>query len=102
VVMRIEQSAAYRKYQKSKVESITEFDLVDLLFCSIETDPAVLLRNYKAFRDAAKVYQRKDLLEFLEQLKRIYPERFRRTKKGSGMMSPKLASIRGKNYGSQT
>lgn len=95
VVMRIEQSAAYRKYQKSNVESVTEFDLVDLLFCSMESDPAVLTRNYEALTNAVKIYEREDLLEFLKELKRQYPDRFRKTKKSSGMMSSKVRSIEG-------
>jgi hypothetical protein len=101
VVMRIEQSAAYKKYQKSNVESVTEFDLVDLLFCSMESDPAVLTRNYEALRNAVKIYQREDLLEFLKELKRQYPDRFRKTKKSSGMMSSKFRSIRRNNSGAK-
>jgi len=102
VVMRIEQSAAYRKYQKSKVESITEFDLVDLLFCSMESDAAVLTRNYEALRNAVKIYQREDLREFLKELKREYADRFRKTKKSSGMMSSKVRSMRGSNSEAKT
>ena len=102
VVMRIEQSAAYRKYQRSRMESITEFDLVDLLFCSMESNAAVLTRNYEALRNAVKMYQREDLVEFLKELKRQYADRFRKTKKSSGMMRSKVRSMRGNKSEAKT
>lgn len=63
-VRSIERSEAYARYKK-RLE-INEFDFRSLLFCTMESPPATLSRNLEQFKDYANIYERKDLLTFLE------------------------------------
>lgn len=63
-VRSIERSEAYARYKK-RLE-INEFDFRSLLFCTMESPPATLSRNLEQFKDYVNMYERKDLLTFLE------------------------------------
>lgn len=60
----IERSEAYTRYKK-RLE-INEFDFRSLLFCTMESPAATLSRNLDQFKDYVNIYERKDLLTFLE------------------------------------
>jgi hypothetical protein len=60
----IERSEAYARYKK-RLE-LNEFDFRSLLFCTMESPPATLSRNLEQFKDYVNIYERKDLLTFLE------------------------------------
>ena len=63
-VRSIERSEAYTRYKK-RLE-INEFDFRSLLFCTMESPPATLSRNLEQFKDYVNIFERKDLLTFLE------------------------------------
>ena len=60
----IETSDAYKHYRKNM--SFNEFDFRSLLLCTMESPPATLSRNLEQFKEYVNVYERKDLLAFLE------------------------------------
>lgn len=63
-VRSIESSEAYTRYKK-RLE-INEFDFRSLLFCTMESPAGTLSRNLQQFKDYVNIYERKDLLSFLE------------------------------------
>lgn len=63
-VRSIERSEAYTRYKK-RLE-INEFDFRSLLFCTMESPPATLSRNLEQFKDYVNIFERRDLLTFLE------------------------------------
>jgi hypothetical protein len=63
-VRSIEASDAYKHYRKKM--SLNEFDFRSLLLCTMESPPATLARNMEQFKEYVKIFDRKDLLAFLE------------------------------------
>lgn len=60
----IERSEAYVRYKK-RLE-INEFDFRSLLLCTMESPPATLTRNLEQFKEYVDMYERGDLIKFLE------------------------------------
>jgi len=60
----IEASDAYKQHGKRM--SLNEFDFRSLLLCTMESPPATLARNMEQFKEYVGMYDRKDLLTFLE------------------------------------
>jgi hypothetical protein len=60
----IETSDAYKHYRKSL--PLNEFDFRSLLLCTMESPPARLAKNMEQFKEYVKIYDREDLLTFLE------------------------------------
>ncbi len=60
----IEASDAYKHYRKKT--SFNEFDFRSLLLCTMESPPATLARNMEHFKEYVRLYDRDDLLTFLE------------------------------------
>jgi hypothetical protein len=60
----IEMSDAYKHYKKNL--PINEFDFRSMLFCTMESSPATLSRNFNQFKEYVNIHNRKDLLSFLE------------------------------------
>ena len=60
----IERSEAYVRYKK-RLE-INEFDFRSLLLCTMESPPPTLTRNLEQFKEYVDVYERGDLIKFLE------------------------------------
>ncbi len=66
-VKSLESSEAFEKFSADGTTAkISEFDFRNMLLCTMETSPATLRNNLEQFRQYASLYQRKDLLEFLE------------------------------------
>lgn len=63
-VRAIERSEAYARYKK-RLE-LNEFDFRSLLFCTMESPSSTLSRNLEQFKDYVNIFERKDLLTFLE------------------------------------
>ena len=63
-VRSIETSDAHTRYKK-KLE-INEFDFRSLLLCTMESPPATLTRNLEQFKEYVDIYERRDLIIFLE------------------------------------
>lgn len=63
-VRSVEASEAYRHFKKG--QTINEFDFRSLLLTTLESPPATLARNLAQFKDYMHMYERTDLLAFLE------------------------------------
>jgi len=65
-VRSMETSDAFAHYRKNGRHSrISEFDFRSMLLCTMESSPATLARNLEQFKDYAGIYDRQDLLTFL-------------------------------------
>ncbi|HXE74742.1 MAG TPA: hypothetical protein VNN18_03760 [Candidatus Xenobia bacterium] len=70
----IEDSSAYKHYKsEGNLESVTDFDFCDMLLCTLDVPAKTLKGNLETFRQAAQIYARNDILEFLKACE----ERFR-------------------------
>ncbi len=65
----LEQTSAFQAFDKTRdVEGLTTDDLTDVLLTLPDSPPNRLRSNLEQFRDAAKLYERSDVLEFLDAL----------------------------------
>lgn len=70
LVKHIENSLAFQKYiNGNSVNSISEFEFCDLLYSTLDTDPVLRNRNFDELIYHAKVYERQDILKFLNNCK---------------------------------
>jgi hypothetical protein len=77
VVKHVEESAAFQKYrQNGDLERVTEYDLCDLLYCTIESTPETLDNNLAVLISNVKDVHRDDLLPFFDALKAKFCNRF--------------------------
>jgi hypothetical protein len=77
VVKHIEDSAAFRKYKlHDSLETATDYDLSELLYCTIESTPETLENNIAVLVSNIKDLQRDDLLPFLDALRARFHDRF--------------------------
>jgi hypothetical protein len=77
VVKHVEESSAFQKYQqRGDVESVTEYDLCDLLYCTIESTPETLDNNLAVLISNVKDVRRDDLLPFFNALRAKFKNRF--------------------------
>jgi hypothetical protein len=77
VVKHIESSAAFKKFQLGRgLLGITEFELCDLLYCTIESTPDTFDNNLSVLVSNVKDFRREDLMPFLEGLRRRFGARF--------------------------
>ena len=70
VVLRIENSAAYHKYKNREIESISDYEFCDLLYCTLESTPEILEKNFAVVEQEVRSYGRSDLTKFLVDLER--------------------------------
>ncbi|MEW6401897.1 MAG: hypothetical protein AB1649_08865 [Chloroflexota bacterium] len=65
-VRAMETSDAFRRFKKYGIHAeVGEFDFRDLLLCTMESPAAVLERNLEQYKEYAGIYDRQDLLTFL-------------------------------------
>lgn len=65
-VRSMEKSEAFLHYRKNgRHARISEFDFRSMLLCTMESSPATLARNLEQFKDYAGIYDRQDMLTFL-------------------------------------
>jgi len=77
VVKHIEESSAFQKFQRDKnLMAVTEFDLCDLLYCTLESTAETLENNLRVLVSNVRDFQREDLLPFLNNLRQRFPKRF--------------------------
>ncbi len=77
VVKHIESSAAFKKFQLGRdLSAITEFELCDLLYCTLESTRDTFDNNLGVLISNVKDFQREDLIPFLEGLRRHFAARF--------------------------
>src|SRR5712691_2244033 len=77
VVKHVEESSAFQKYQQhGEVERVTEYDLCDLLYCTVESTPETLENNLAVLLSNVKDVHRDDLLPFFAALRAKFRNRF--------------------------
>jgi hypothetical protein len=77
VVKHIEDSLAFNKFQRDgNLNAVTEFDLCDLLYCTVESTAETLENNLGVLVSNVKNFQREDLVPFLNNLRHRFPKRF--------------------------
>lgn len=87
IATRVEHSAAYKKFlETNSLEPITEYELCDLLYGTMESTPDTLAKNYETIKQHLSAYGRKDLLSFMEGLHNKFPHRFLVRMRPGGML----------------
>jgi hypothetical protein len=77
VVKHVESSAAFLKFRRDgNFDSVTEYDLCDLLYCTVESTPETLHNNFRVVVSNVNDFERADLLPFLTGLRRKFSHRF--------------------------
>lgn len=69
LIRSLENSRQYREYKENgDVDSYTDYDLSELLLALPDSPSSRLRTNLAHFRDTAELYQRVDVIEFLDRL----------------------------------
>lgn len=77
VVKHIEESSAFQKYKaRGDLETATEYDLSELLYCTIESTPETLENNIAVLVSNIKDLHRDELLPFFDALRERFRNRF--------------------------
>lgn len=67
IIERIEKHKTFIKYKKSKKKvDISDYEVCDLLFCTLDSFPETKKRNLNEMKNLVEVYERKDIMKFLE------------------------------------
>ena len=92
----LESSEAYQKFcAAGSANTIAEFDFRNMLLCTMESSASTLRNNLEQFRQYAALYQRKDLLDFLDCCQSTFASLLREasgseTKYRGGMIRQKI------------
>lgn len=89
VVLRVENSSAFGDFKNSGIDSVSEFDFCDLLYCTLGSTPEVLERNLSVVRQEVESYGRRDLVKFLDALKQRFSTRLTGKRARGGLMPQK-------------
>ena len=74
----VERSQPYQAFMKAgNVSNMTEYDLADVLLALPDTPPSRLTSNLEQFRDAARLYDRQDIQNFLSALEDQFSDRLK-------------------------
>lgn len=67
IIERIEKHEAFIKYTKNKKASIiSDYEVCDLIFCTLDSFPETRRKNINEIKNLVKVYKRDDISDFLE------------------------------------
>jgi len=73
LVRSLEESEAFKVWQATEtLDHMSDYDFYETLMCTNESSPSVLRANLQQFRHASEVYQRSDLVRFLESSERRF------------------------------
>lgn len=90
IVLHIEKHLAFKKYiNTKKVDDITDFEISDLLFCTLDSFPETRRKNLQEISEYVRELKRTDIELFLKKIREDRPALFgdiNKQKKG-GMMS---------------
>lgn len=86
VVLRIENSPAYKKMRMAGIGEISEFEFCDLLYCTLESTAETISKNFTAIKQQVEAFGRADLVDFLDQLKSRFSSRFAGVRSRGGLM----------------
>ena len=68
LVKHVENSTAFKKFKANKlIANITDFEFCDLLYSTLDTPPSLRKRNLEELKYHASVYERYDIVAFLEK-----------------------------------
>lgn len=74
----VERTQSYQEFMKAgNVTNMTEYDLADVLLALPDTPPSRLTGNLEQFRDAARLYDRQDVQNFLNALESQFSDRLK-------------------------
>ena len=69
----MENSDGYKKFLNSKnLSEVTEFDLREILHCTMESSSEMLNRSFIELMQHLKACNREDMINFLEDVKKKY------------------------------
>lgn len=89
VVLRIDNSSAFHKYLQGGTENVSEYDFCELLYCTLESTPEVIEKNFSVVKQEVESYGRADLTDFLDTLKHRFAHRFVGKRSRGGLMPQK-------------
>jgi hypothetical protein len=89
VVLRVENSPAYKTFKQESVEKVSEYEFCDLLYCTLESTPETFEKKFIVVRQEVETYGRSDLTEFLDKLKKQFPGKFTGKRARGGLMPKK-------------
>jgi hypothetical protein len=87
--LRVENSSAFGDFKNSGIDSVSEFDFCDLLYCTLGSTPEVLERNLSVVRQEVESYGRRDLVKFLDALKQRFTNKLTGKRARGGLMPQK-------------
>ena len=86
VVLRLENSPAYLKYRAGTSDAISEYEFCELLYCTLESTAETFEKNFSVLRQEVQAYGRKDLSQFLDELRARFFARFKGKRARGGLM----------------
>lgn len=95
-VRAIEDSDAFKLYKEhGEPGQISEFDFRSMLLCTMESSPSTLNKNLEQFKQYASMYERKDIVDFLDSCEKKFARLLAEATVGSdryqgGMMRRKI------------
>lgn len=89
VVLRVENSPAYKTFKHEGVEKVSEYEFCDLLYCTLEGTPETFEKNFVVVRQEVETYGRSDLTEFLGKLREKFAGKFTGKRARGGLMPKK-------------
>lgn len=89
VVLRVDNSAAYRKFKSGSSDNISEYEFCELLYCTLESTPQTFEKNFSVVRQEVETYGRRDLTEFLDALRNKFSSKFVGKRSRGGLMPQK-------------
>jgi len=89
VVLRVENSPAFQKYNQEGVGRVSEYEFCELLYCTLESTPEVFEKNFSVVKQEVESYGRKDLSNFLDALRQRFAARFVGKRSRGGLMPRK-------------
>lgn len=89
VVLRVENSPAFKAFKSEGVDSVSEYEFCDLLYCTLESTPETFEKNLEVVKQEVETYGRTDLAEFLLKLKEKFAGKFTGKRVRGGLMPQK-------------
>jgi len=88
-VLRVETSPAFRTFKGEGIDRVSEYQVCDLLYCTLESTPETFEKNYIVVKQEVEAYGRDDLTHFLEKLREKFAEKFTGKRVRGGLMPQK-------------
>lgn len=89
VALHLENSTAFQKYKSGSFESTSEYEFSEVLYCTLESTPETLEKNFSIVRQEVETYGRHDLVEFLNALRNKFSSKFSGKRSRGGLMPQK-------------